>query len=307
MEFNKNIISLRQLRVLHLLVHYKSVSRVANILNISQPAVSRMVSALESDSPYTLFTRNKNKLVPTSYAIELDEMVRPILQDVEYLSSHFYDSTDAIEMPLNVALPSNAGVIFAGALEYFHKRTQGKVKVNTQFMAPKDVMMQVTEQQSNLGIVAYEIPTSGEVEVIKFAESPVCCVVHCNHMLSTSQCITFDDLKNEHVVVSSHAGNGTRRDIENALKDSGNHHGVTYGVDTFVACDLAKRGIGITLTSELTARTFFRDSYEVAVIPLEKTIMQPFSWIVPTTTPPTKPMLALMEEMDSFVKDSTQK
>lgn len=303
MEFNKNIISLRQLRVLHLLVDYASVSRVANILNISQPAVSRMLAALENESPYTLFTRKKNKLIPTSYAIELNEMVRPILQDVEYLSSHFYSTDATIDTTLNVALASNAGIIFAGALDYFHKRTQGQIQVNTQFIAPKDVMMQVTEQQSHLGIVAYGIPTSGEIEVIKFAEPRVCCVVHCNHILSTAKIISFADLKDEHVVVSSHAGSSTRREIEQALKDNGKANGVTYGVDTFVACDLAQRGVGITLTSELTARTFFRDTFEVAIIPLEKNIVQPFSWIVPTTIQPSKNMLTLMEEMDSFVKD----
>ena len=303
MEFNGNIVSLRQLRVLYLLVEYGSVSRVANILDITQPAVSRLLTALENDSPYALFTRKKNKLIPTSYAIELSEMVRPILKDVETLSNRFYSQDQDEDPNLNIALASNASIVFAGALASFHNRTAGKVNVNAHFTAQENVVMQVTEQQSDLGIIAYNVPTTGEVEVIKFVDSKVCCVVNCNHILSTKETIAFMDLQDQNIIVSSHAGGNTRRQIEQGLKQANVSDGITYGVDTFVACDLVRRGVGVALISELTAKTFFRDNFEVAIIPLADTILQPFSWIVPTTKQPTKNMLMLMEEMNSFIKD----
>ena len=301
MEFSTDIISLRQLRVLYLIVQYQSVSTVAHILNISQPAVSRMLGALEKDSPYPLFDRNKSKFSPTLYAIELSEMVYPILQDVEQVTQHIYAQNKVKNTVLHLSLASNASIVFSSALKQFHRRTQGKVQVNAYFTAPKDVIAQVIKQRADLGIIAYDVPTTGEIEVKKFVESKICCVVHKNHPLAKLAYISFADLQNENIVVSSHAGSASRRAIEQGLKKVGKKTPVSYGVDTFVACDLAQKQVGVTLISELTAHTFFQNTPHIKIIPLEQDILQPFSWVLPNHTAPSNNVLTFIEEMNAVV------
>ncbi|MFM5227410.1 LysR family transcriptional regulator [Aeromonas veronii] len=64
-------IDIRQMRVLVLLVRYKSVSRVAELLEISQQGVSSHLKKLRDLFPAELFIRQSAGLQPTDYACEL--------------------------------------------------------------------------------------------------------------------------------------------------------------------------------------------------------------------------------------------
>lgn len=79
-------LDLRLLRTLHLLLTESSVSRVADILGQSQPAVSATLRKLRDLIGDPLLVRGAGgKLVPTDRAVELREAVGRILADVDQL------------------------------------------------------------------------------------------------------------------------------------------------------------------------------------------------------------------------------
>ena len=76
-------IDIRQMRVLVLLVRYKSVSRVAELLEISQQGVSSHLKKLRDLFPAELFIRQSAGLQPTDYACELAAKFEQILVDID--------------------------------------------------------------------------------------------------------------------------------------------------------------------------------------------------------------------------------
>ncbi|MGN5061937.1 LysR family transcriptional regulator [Aeromonas sp. 6P] len=76
-------IDIRQMRVLVLLVRYKSVSRVAELLEISQQGVSSHLKKLRELFPAELFIRQSAGLQPTDYACELADKFEQILADID--------------------------------------------------------------------------------------------------------------------------------------------------------------------------------------------------------------------------------
>ncbi|MFM5396900.1 LysR family transcriptional regulator [Aeromonas veronii] len=76
-------IDIRQMRVLVLLVRYKSVSRVAELLEISQQGVSSHLKKLRDLFPAELFIRQSAGLQPTDYACELAARFEQILADID--------------------------------------------------------------------------------------------------------------------------------------------------------------------------------------------------------------------------------
>ncbi|HHQ4680474.1 LysR family transcriptional regulator [Aeromonas veronii] len=76
-------IDIRQMRVLVLLVRYKSVSRVAELLEISQQGVSSHLKKLRDLFPAELFIRQSAGLQPTDYACELADKFEQILADID--------------------------------------------------------------------------------------------------------------------------------------------------------------------------------------------------------------------------------
>lgn len=67
--------SLNALLVLEVVVRHASLSRAAQELGLSQPAVSRHVSTLEDRLGVGLFERNNNQIAPTASALRLADAV----------------------------------------------------------------------------------------------------------------------------------------------------------------------------------------------------------------------------------------
>src|SRR6056297_2697642 len=69
-------VKIRHLEVFNALIEAGSVSRAAQRLNLSQPAVSIALSKLEEDLGYRLFHRDRGFFAPTNEATLLHEEVR---------------------------------------------------------------------------------------------------------------------------------------------------------------------------------------------------------------------------------------
>ncbi|MDF3855777.1 LysR substrate-binding domain-containing protein [Paracoccus pantotrophus] len=64
-------VTLRQIEVFKAIVEQGTVSRAAEILNISQPSASKALMYFETDSGLRLFDRQKGRLIPTDEAMRL--------------------------------------------------------------------------------------------------------------------------------------------------------------------------------------------------------------------------------------------
>ena len=79
---------LNQLEQLLAIEKYKTISKAAEHLNISQPALSRSIQRLEEELEVTLFERQKNKLTFNEDGISALEYARRIME----LSNEMKDS-----------------------------------------------------------------------------------------------------------------------------------------------------------------------------------------------------------------------
>ena len=76
-------ITFRQIDAFRTVVSTGTVTESAQMLGISQPAVSRLISDLESEVAFKLFTRSGRNLKPTLEARLLVEEVRRALSGLE--------------------------------------------------------------------------------------------------------------------------------------------------------------------------------------------------------------------------------
>lgn len=80
-------LNLRQIEAFKALIENSTISRAAPLLNISQPAMSKLISHLEFDSGLKLFDRVKGYLVPTEQAMLLYEEVDRIFAGVRQIQN----------------------------------------------------------------------------------------------------------------------------------------------------------------------------------------------------------------------------
>ncbi|MEJ1976395.1 MAG: LysR family transcriptional regulator [Acetobacteraceae bacterium] len=71
---------LRKLQAFHLVMQTGSVTQAAEALSVSQPAVSKLLQALESETRLTLFDRTRRRLLPTldarRFHVEVERLFR---------------------------------------------------------------------------------------------------------------------------------------------------------------------------------------------------------------------------------------
>ena len=70
-------VNLRQIEAFKAVIENGTISRAAQILNISQPAMSKLIAHLEFDTGLRLFDRVKGRLAPSEHGMRLyDEVGR---------------------------------------------------------------------------------------------------------------------------------------------------------------------------------------------------------------------------------------
>ena len=80
-------INLRQIEAFKAVVENGTISRAAQVLNISQPAMSKLIAHLEFDSDLRLFDRVKGRLAPTAQGMRLFDEVGRIFAGVRQVEN----------------------------------------------------------------------------------------------------------------------------------------------------------------------------------------------------------------------------
>src|SRR5579859_3390735 len=80
-------LNIRQIEAFKALIESGTTGRAALLLNVSQPAVSKLITHLEFDTGLKLFDRLKNRLEPTEHAMRLYDEVERIFAGVRQVES----------------------------------------------------------------------------------------------------------------------------------------------------------------------------------------------------------------------------
>ncbi len=99
---------LKPLRAFCQTVRLGSVSRAAEALFVSQPAISQQLQALERELGVGLFERSGRRLIPSREGQVLFEMAQPLVEDLDGLEARFRDKVSGLDAgELNIAANSS--------------------------------------------------------------------------------------------------------------------------------------------------------------------------------------------------------
>src|ERR1041385_1911283 len=109
---NDDDLNMRHLRVLSLMFRERSLTRVANTLNSTQPTVSKILAKLRRHFDDPLFVRVGAQMQPTSKALQLAEALNDLLavsDQLRHANEGFDPRTSNREFRL---LLTDAGMIY---------------------------------------------------------------------------------------------------------------------------------------------------------------------------------------------------
>jgi DNA-binding transcriptional LysR family regulator len=187
------MLSQRALEAFHSVMLRGSVSGAADALNVSQPAVSRLIRDLEHQIGISLFLRMGGRIVPTPEARELSTEIERAFVGLTSIERAAADIRRGLRATMSIAaMPALAQNMLPDAL--MNLRETGKsIRTELLSMQTHNVIRHVTSRQCQIGFAA---PTRQqfEIDLLRSYELPYRCILPNGHPLGERERITLDDL-----------------------------------------------------------------------------------------------------------------
>lgn len=274
----KPTVNLRQIEAFYSVMRCGTVVGAAQMMSVTQPAISRSIALLELRIGYNLFERRGRKLLATPEGEAFFREIEPVYGSLDRIAQAAQDIGQLRAGELRIAtLPAlSLGVVPRAVAEFLADRP--KVKVYIQTLPSRQIADQIATRQFDVALV--ELPLSkSSISIEPLEPVPICAVIPRNHPLAQKKRISLAELAGERMILLSQHSY-IRYQIEDAFaKQHISPNVVLETPNSLVACALVAAGVGISLISKVTALPFQGD--EVVVVPLQEQLASRCAIIFP--------------------------
>lgn len=153
---------LRHIEVFHAVYVSKSLTAAAKMLNVSQPAVTKILLHAEQQLGFLLFERNKGKLIPTEDAHRLFIDVAQVQDKVAIVDRTSRNIRQGVDGTIRIAaLPSLGLKVLPQAVADF-ARTHPSVHFDLQTVHHNEMAARLYEHETDI-VLGYAIPGGAPV------------------------------------------------------------------------------------------------------------------------------------------------
>jgi DNA-binding transcriptional LysR family regulator len=290
--------NLRQLEAFRAVILGQTVTRAAEMLHISQPAATRLISSLEEDIGFALFDRIRGRLQPTAEAMTLYQEVQRSLVGVERIARTAHDIRSLKRGSLHIACAPAMGLVFMPRVIAAFLAEHDGVQVSLVVHSSSEVIDLVVGQRCDLGIIVlpntYPSPRSE-----KLVATRMLCAVPAQHRLANTALITPQDLRGE-PFISYPSSIGSRQQIDTIFAAFGVERDLR--VETQLSqpmCEFVELGVGVALVDALSAINY--RGRGVVFKPFEPAIEMDFSMLLPVAGPASKLQTSFLEHTQAYI------
>jgi len=239
-------LNLRQIEAFKAVIEYGTVSRAAEMTNISQPAMSKLIAHLEEDTALRLFDRVKGRLVLTRHGMRLYEEIDRIFTGVRQVEN----AVEAIRRDeqsrlLIGVMPALSGSFIQQTTTRFRARQPG-VFCAVQSRSSQWIADGLLTRKLDVGFTVTPIDNP-YIAAEPLMAHPLVCILPLEHPLANKSLITPEDLDGA-AFVSFDPESFTSRRIGQVFEA----HGVAPDIVMVVSisptlCEFVAAGVGVSL------------------------------------------------------------
>ncbi len=245
-------LNLRQIEAFKAVLECGTVSRAAEVLHVSQPAMSKLIAHLEFDTGLRLFDRVKGRLVPTAQAARLHDQVDRIFSGVRQVEN----AVEAIRreeqgnLAIGVMAPL-AGFFIQRAITSFIA-DKPSVFCSVEMLGSQRTVDRLIARNLDVGLVSGAIENP-YVHFEPLMEHPLVCIMAPDHPLANKTVVESRDLEDV-PFVGFHQNTFFSSLIERSLEKVNVKPRVVLVADVApTLCEFVAAGLGISLVHPLTA------------------------------------------------------
>lgn len=245
-------LNLRQIEAFKAIMENGTMRQSAEVLNISQPAISKMIAHLELDTGLQLFDRIKGRLAPTENGLHLYEEVNRIFANVRQVEN----AVDAIRrqeqgrISIGV-MPGLSGSFIQRVVTSF-LAARGKVFCSVEPLSSQLIVERVIARKLDVGLVGGGYDNPYVISEPLMTHSLVC-IMPPDHPLTKKTRIRPADLHGL-AFVSLHTDTHIGNRVAGILEERGVRPDVTVvSTGALTVSEFVAAGLGVSLVHPLMA------------------------------------------------------
>lgn len=222
------------IRVLHLVLTEKSVSRAADRLGVTQPAVSSALKRLRELTGDPLLVRTRNGMTPTERAVALMGPARKALDGIDEIldkAAHFDAATTM--RSFGVGAPDYFDAFFLSNLSATLRTEAPNARLNIRSLS-LDIDFERLLEDGDIDVVLGNWPNPPDyLRTLPLFDDEVVCVVSNRHPFAKRGAVTAAEyLKAQHLAPVPYAG-GVRGAIDEHLHQLGHRRDIRVSLPYF--------------------------------------------------------------------------
>lgn len=187
-------LEMRQLHALVLLAEEMNFTRAANRLNVSQPALSKLVTELEEQYGLYLFNREKGRLIEVTDAGQIFiEEARAALSHAERAVQLARAAQEGYERILMVGHSPHCDQSWISTVVGIRLPLYPRLRIRLMGQFPAELVRSVVTGELNLAIVTAP-SVNGDVTAVAFAQTPLFAALPENHPAADRDRLELQDL-----------------------------------------------------------------------------------------------------------------
>ncbi|MDT8283840.1 MAG: LysR family transcriptional regulator, partial [Gammaproteobacteria bacterium] len=214
-------ITFRQLQVFESAARYRSYTRAAEELHLSQPGVSMQIKQLEEMVGLPLFEQIGKKMHLTEAGKEVYNYSQTIGHQLDELETVLSELKGLHSGRLAISVATTASYFTTRLLAAFSQRYQD-ITISLDITNREALKKQLENNEPDLVIMG-QPPEGVDVDADAFMENPLVMIAPTGHVLTGRKNIPLSEMADEHFVVRE-AGSGTRSAIARFFAD----HNVSF-------------------------------------------------------------------------------
>jgi DNA-binding transcriptional LysR family regulator len=243
----------REIEAFAAVMTHGTTTKAADALNVTQPAVSKMLGHMTNKAGFPLFRNHRQRLVPTPEAHMLYAEVQRVFESVRGISRAAREIKELRSGRLNIsALPAFGLTLLPSIIASFTKEYPD-VAITLDIRSSSTIIQRASRNQLDIGVAGPLDDESVSVVRRALAATPPVCIMPKGHALSRLSFVQSDDL-NGLDFVSLGAGDPMRRQLDALCEERNVRRSLKVEAALSDTClNLVANGVGVAVVDRLSA------------------------------------------------------
>lgn len=261
-------------RIFYVVAETKNITRASEILNISQPAVTKHIKNLEEQLGTPLFIRTKKGVVLNEYGEKIFLNVKQALTLLDESEKEIgkYKTMDKGTIKIGISTTLTKKYLLK-YLEKFHTKYPNII-VDIYTDPTKELINKLKNGNIDLIISKFPQNIDYDLEYIKLGETKYIFVTNKNYSNLINRKVKVEELKKYAVILQKSPSN-SRMSVENYFKENNIKMEPTMNIaSSSLVVDFIKMGYGIGYVTKLYVDEELKNKklYEIDIVPKTPTI-----------------------------------